>query len=425
MMADEVSLFTSPLETITFEDVKAFCELGIDECETIEYKGEESFKSGTEQIVKCIAAMANTDGGIILLGVPEIRQQGRKTSKPGSPKGYTPKRNKINSEIANRCRALLEPPFIPDMSGEIPTDDPDKKVTLIRIDKDKVPILPIYHREAGIIVRSGEDCIPAHPNQIRLMFEENEKQQNQFAIPRVNDIDLPGFFWCNVGLQLPLKRYSRAFHWNDQQIEILKNLILNHAISGEKVWTDKYQTQAGAVKLIFLEPIKPKRTLDSIEFSTSLSRNPDIEADNIWYHLYFNTNGFIAVSIGFGWKVHYPPFESIATAIYAAIDLFNQQEIRECYPETLWDIGKYIIYCHVNQFPELVTYPVFSMQPSLSFPAKGNKINQLEGIFVNLDPEEIAKGFVSQLMASVGCLNFEKSLEQHNIQKIFEIFPKF
>jgi len=57
-------MFTLKLEEINFEKIKTFCEEQIPEGETIEYKGD--FPKDLE---KSISAMANTYGGIILIGV--------------------------------------------------------------------------------------------------------------------------------------------------------------------------------------------------------------------------------------------------------------------------------------------------------------------------------------------------------------------
>jgi hypothetical protein len=59
-----MEMFTIPLEQINYEKIEAFCKEQIAEGETIEYKSD--FPSDLE---KSISAMANTYGGIILIGV--------------------------------------------------------------------------------------------------------------------------------------------------------------------------------------------------------------------------------------------------------------------------------------------------------------------------------------------------------------------
>jgi hypothetical protein len=59
-----------------------------------------------------------------------------------------------------------------------------------------------------------------------------------------------------------------------------------------------YLTQYGFNGLP-LDIQKPRRALDSIEFSTSFAREPDPTVDIYRAHLYFNTNGLIVVTIGF------------------------------------------------------------------------------------------------------------------------------
>lgn len=60
------SLFTTPVDDLSFKDIKDFCAQGVPEGERVEYK--EQFN---EKIGQTIAAMANTDGGVILVGVGE------------------------------------------------------------------------------------------------------------------------------------------------------------------------------------------------------------------------------------------------------------------------------------------------------------------------------------------------------------------
>jgi hypothetical protein len=422
-MADDVSLFTAPLETITFDDIKAFCDLQLEECETIEYKGDESSKGGMEQIVKCISAMANTDGGIILIGVPERRLPDRKTGLPDYPKGFIPSSN-VKSRITSMCHACMEPPFTPEISPEISTDDPDKKVFVIRIDKEKVPILPIYHRKAGILVRFGEECVPAHPSQIRVMFEENEREQNQFTVGHLRDSNGPGFCWCDVGVQLPKKRFAKAFHWNDQLIHTLKKVLQEHKVSMQCVWINKYMPQPGMPAIFHQGRVMaPKRTLNTVEFSTRYPQVPNPQSDNYWLNLYFDTNGFIGVTIGFNPSLTPLYIENLTTAVYAIVDLVCQQELRGCYQEIFWDIGQYQVYCHINQLPGKTQPRVIKARNPVYFPSEGDQSVHLQDVFDALDPEKISKHFTSLCMASLVFLDFEETLTMLNVKK--DLFSDF
>ena len=70
-------LYTKPIDEINWDDVAAFCEQRIPEGSYLDYK--EDFPRSLE---KTIAAMANTIGGVILIGVAEDQE-----SKPQVPIG--------------------------------------------------------------------------------------------------------------------------------------------------------------------------------------------------------------------------------------------------------------------------------------------------------------------------------------------------
>lgn len=62
-----LNVFTKPLNTVTFEDVEAYCSAGKVETAELDYKRELP-RAG---LAKHIAAMANTLGGTIIIGVEE------------------------------------------------------------------------------------------------------------------------------------------------------------------------------------------------------------------------------------------------------------------------------------------------------------------------------------------------------------------
>jgi predicted HTH transcriptional regulator len=59
-------LLSKPLETVTWDDVQAFCALQLAESAVLDYK--QDFPAHLEST---IAAIANTMGGTIIIGVAE------------------------------------------------------------------------------------------------------------------------------------------------------------------------------------------------------------------------------------------------------------------------------------------------------------------------------------------------------------------
>ena len=68
-------LYSKKIEEVTWQDVEEFCSQKLTENSYLDYKADFSKK-----LDRTIAAMANTYGGVILLGVSEDGQ-----SKPISP----------------------------------------------------------------------------------------------------------------------------------------------------------------------------------------------------------------------------------------------------------------------------------------------------------------------------------------------------
>jgi predicted HTH transcriptional regulator len=84
-----MNIFTKPLGTVTFEEVEAYCEEGNVETAELDYKSELP----RDGLAKHIAAMSNTLGGIIILGVEED-----KTGRPAKWEGV-PNEGKLVDQI--------------------------------------------------------------------------------------------------------------------------------------------------------------------------------------------------------------------------------------------------------------------------------------------------------------------------------------
>lgn len=112
------SLWTTPIDEITHDDVVAFCVQSNPESIGLEYK--RRIESG-EKAAKEIAALANTYGGILVFGVDEDKREDRypETNPPGQELGNDPR-----GTIIDACHAHIYPPFQPEVSKFIknPTD---------------------------------------------------------------------------------------------------------------------------------------------------------------------------------------------------------------------------------------------------------------------------------------------------------------
>jgi predicted HTH transcriptional regulator len=125
------SLFLLPSDKINWNDIQAFLDQHLEESSVLDYTEIKSEKA-CEGVLKIIVAMANTDGGIILVGVSKGLED---VNRPGSPVGIELKYVDI---LKNKCRSLLQPAFVPEMVQiAIPNDE--KIILLIRINPERHP----------------------------------------------------------------------------------------------------------------------------------------------------------------------------------------------------------------------------------------------------------------------------------------------
>ena len=99
-MTSTTSLFACAPADVTLERVRELAAQALPESLTLEYKERYS-----PSLVKSVAAMANTYGGIIMVGVADQPSPGRLTGVPES----------AVVQIANACYESMEPPWEPEI----------------------------------------------------------------------------------------------------------------------------------------------------------------------------------------------------------------------------------------------------------------------------------------------------------------------
>lgn len=117
-------LLTAPSSDLNAQMVKDFVALGIPENLTVEYKRQG------DKPIEAVAALANTYGGLLLVGVAEESQ-----GVPGEVVGVD---QREKAKLVNQMATMFDPPWTPEVV-EVPLDDSDKVVLVIRIDRDSVP----------------------------------------------------------------------------------------------------------------------------------------------------------------------------------------------------------------------------------------------------------------------------------------------
>lgn len=165
-------LFTAPSSEIDFSLVRSFLDLGVEEGFTIEYK------STCDAAVAGVAAMANTYGGVVLIGVRTDEPPHK--DRPAEVVGVPPAEKE---RLVNKIATVLDPPWWCPEVIAVPTGGGDKVVLVVRIDADAAP-RPVLHKGAVRVRMEGRNVI-ADRRMVRALFEEpGSAQQTFYGVPR-------------------------------------------------------------------------------------------------------------------------------------------------------------------------------------------------------------------------------------------------
>ncbi len=116
-----MTLFTKPLNEITYDDVVAFCGEGYEESVNLDYK-----KDFPKDLEKSISAFANTSGGVIVIGVEE------ENNRPKAPFEGIDYVEKAEDRVWNINIGNVYPPVEISVKS-LPNNDKSKMFVLIRI----------------------------------------------------------------------------------------------------------------------------------------------------------------------------------------------------------------------------------------------------------------------------------------------------
>ncbi|MFD8369177.1 helix-turn-helix domain-containing protein [Streptomyces sp. NPDC059688] len=149
-------LFSAPVELIDSEMVRGFLALELEESFTLDYKRNVDAVSDT------VAAMANSYGGIVLIGVDAHPKD---KNLPGELVGV----KAIDKDrLVSKMATTFDPPgWTPDV---IPVTVDDRLLLVVRIDPDSVP-RPLFHQ--GVVrVRLDGRNIPADRRLVYALFQQ-------------------------------------------------------------------------------------------------------------------------------------------------------------------------------------------------------------------------------------------------------------
>ncbi|MFD9280294.1 helix-turn-helix domain-containing protein [Streptomyces mirabilis] len=193
------SLFAASAADLTIERIRALAARP-DQVEslTLEFKREYSLS-----LVKTIAAMANTYGGMILVGISD-------KAEPGVERVVGVDAQATVDKIASTCSEKLDPPWEPTFFTVPFDDDSGRSVVVIRVDPNVAPRPLLIDLKAPIRL-SGQNSTADRDRLLKLAREEPSTGvlpmgQNVMA-PRLNQ-DSEGRatedFILRTGINLPM-----------------------------------------------------------------------------------------------------------------------------------------------------------------------------------------------------------------------------
>jgi hypothetical protein len=151
-------LFTAPAASVDAAMVRSFLDLEVEENFTVDYK------RGFNDAPETVAAMANTYGGVVLVGV-DARPQDK--NLPGAVVGA-----KVidKDRLVTKMATTLDPPWwTPEV---IPVLLGDKLVLVVRVDADSAP-RPLFYKGAVKIRLDGQNAI-ADRRLVQVMFTKSD-----------------------------------------------------------------------------------------------------------------------------------------------------------------------------------------------------------------------------------------------------------
>ena len=168
-------MFTKPIDEITFEDVKSFCNEWA-ESVRVEYKRDINLK---RHIPKIVSSFANTYGGLFLIGVEADQKNNRVSSIPGIPP-----RNGIEEQIQQSALTGIYPGVIPEIKlVDVPNSG--NVVVVVRVD-ESVQAPHAIEGSTKVYIRTGSIT---HPHKLsdmdRITYMLKRREDSQVVVQQI------------------------------------------------------------------------------------------------------------------------------------------------------------------------------------------------------------------------------------------------
>jgi hypothetical protein len=216
-----VTLFASSAPGVTLDRVRQLIEQNLPEGLTLEYK--EAYSSS---LVKSVAAMANSYGGIILVGVRDGAGADRIAGVS----------EEAIVQIINACHDSLAPPWEPEVIPLQLDDGSDNLVLVVRVDPARAP-RPLLLNGAAPVRLQGRNAV-ADSHRLAALFGEDHpsalarQRMQQPVLPTRTDGSSDADLVLRSGFWVPL---GDAASWRplpDSGVDRLKE-VLNKSALGQ------------------------------------------------------------------------------------------------------------------------------------------------------------------------------------------------
>jgi hypothetical protein len=214
-------LWTSRLDGIPWVALEEFLQQRHQEGPRLEYRRtiEGARRDRRLRLVETIGAMANSGGGLILIGVADDGS-GRPREWAGVEPGEI-----TRQRIEALCRRALAP-YVDIEFGTATNPATQLDVSVVRVPPD-LPNRPIFVEDRGILARAGESSVPATVEQLRSWLTSQGADRNQpagrlsLAVRAIPNLETP----ILVVAVTPAWYWSHSL-WNDATIDHIESSLI-------------------------------------------------------------------------------------------------------------------------------------------------------------------------------------------------------
>lgn len=162
---------------MTFEDIKSFCNQGLSEGQRIEYKTD--FPKNLK-LAETVCAFANSEGGILLIGVQADKTENKPIAIPGIQLTEG-----LEERVISICLSHISPTYVPEVKVcDFKSNQGNRAVLLIRVRSSY--FAPHYLLDNNkIVVRTHSTNSLADLRTIENLIDRREKVRTEGAPPDV------------------------------------------------------------------------------------------------------------------------------------------------------------------------------------------------------------------------------------------------